>query len=579
MHFHMTMKLLSDFTNIRMSAGRILLSLLLSGLFFLSGCETHSHDVIITNGILYDGSGEAPVEGGIAIRDGMITHTGDLSDDFTAEKMIDADGKAVAPGFINILSWAGEPLIEDGRSMSNIKQGVTLEVMGEGWSMGPLTDRMAMIREHDQTDITYEVTWRSLGEFLDHLVDRGVATNVASFVGATTVRIYVLGREDRTPTETELEEMQELVREAMEEGAMGLGTALIYAPAWYAETDELIALAGAASEYDGIYATHLRSEGDRFLEAIDEMLEISEQADISAHIHHLKAAGTDNWHKMDDAIDKVEQARRAGLDITANMYMYTAASTRLSAIIPPWAREGGREAMIERFQNPIIRAEIINEMESEDSDWENFFQMVDSADDIILTGFRTDDLQRFTGWTLTEVARTYGTSPAETALDLITEDDYTINAVYHLMSEENLEKQVRLPWLTFGSDAGSIATEGVFLNRNPHPRAYGNFARLLGAYVRDKELITLEDAIHRLTFFPAQILGIDDRRGLLKKDYHADIVIFDPQEVQDRATYYNPHQYAEGVYHVLVNGVPVLLDGNHTNAMPGQVVRGPGWKP
>jgi len=552
--------------------------LVVPGLFSLSSCERHTHDIIITNGTIYDGTGGTSYSGGIAVRDGRITHVGELPDGLTAPEMIDARGMAVTPGFINMLSWADVPLLHDGRSMSNIKQGVTLEVMGEGWSMGPFTDRMALEREEDQGDITYDVTWRTLGGFLEHLEQRGVSTNVASFVGATTVRIYVIGRDDRAPSPDELAKMQELVSEAMQEGAMGLSTALIYAPAWYADTDELIALASAAAGYDGVYATHLRSEGDRFLEAIEEMLQIAEQAGIAAHIHHLKAAGTENWHKIDDVIERVEQAQRDGLDITSNMYMYTAASTQLSAVVPPWAREGGRQAMIERFQNPVIRAEIIQEMERHDPDWENFFQMVASPDDITLVGFRSEELQRFIGWSLAEVAELRGTEPSETVLDLITEDNSGISAVYHLMSGENVEIQVQLPWMTFGSDGGSIAAEGAFLNRNPHPRAYGNFARLLGHYVRDLGLVTLEDAVHRLTAFPARILGIDRDRGYLAEGYHADIAIFDPQEIRDHATYDDPHHYATGVHYVLVNGVTVLRNGEHTEAMPGQFVRGPGWQ-
>lgn len=556
----------------------ILLPLLLAALVFTASCERHSHDVIIINGVIYDGSGGEPYPGGVAIRDGRITHVGDLSADFTAPERIDAAGMAVSPGFINMLSWADVPLLHDGRSMSDIKQGVTLEVMGEGWSMGPFTDKMAHEREEDQGDITYDVTWRTLGEFLEHLESRGVSTNVASFVGATTVRIHVLGREDRAPTPDELELMQDLVRQSMKEGAMGVSTALIYAPAWYAQTDELIALSSVAAEYDGLYATHLRSEGSRFFEAIDEMMQIAEEAGIATHIHHLKAAGTDNWHKIDEVIERIEQARRVGHDITANMYLYTAASTQLSAVVPPWAREGGRRAMIERFENPVIRADIIEEMERADPEWENFLQMVASPDDITLVGFRSDELDHFIGWSLAEVAEMRGTSPAETVLDLITEDNSGISAVYHLMTEENVERQVQLPWMAFGSDGGSVAAEGKFLNRNPHPRAYGNFARLLGTYARDRGLITLEDAIHRLTVLPARILGIDTNRGHLAEGYPADIVVFNPDEIEDHATYDNPHQYATGVHYVLVNGVTVLRDGEHTGAMPGRVVRGPGWK-
>ena len=557
---------------------RLFLPLIIAGCLLFATCDRHTHDVIITNGIIFDGSGAEPSPGGIAVRDGRITHVGVLPDDITAPDLIDARGLAVAPGFINMLSWADVPLLHDGRSMSDIKQGVTLEVMGEGWSMGPFSDQMAREREEDQGDITYDVTWRTLGGYLEHLEERGVSTNVASFVGATTVRIHVIGHNDRPPSPDELAAMQELVREAMEEGAMGVSTSLIYAPAWYADTDELIALSSVASEYNGLYATHLRSEGARFLEAIEEMLQIADETGIAVHIHHLKAAGTENWHKIDDVIARVEQAQREGYDVSANMYMYTAASTQLSAVVPPWALEGGRRAMIERFENPIIRAEIIQEMERPDPDWENFFQMVASPDDITLVGFHNDGLQQFVGWSLQEVADLRGTVPSETVLDLITEDNSGISAVYHLMSEENVEKQVQLPWMTFGSDGGSIAAEGVFLNRNPHPRAYGNFARLLGHYVRDRGLVTLEDAIHRLTAFPAGLLGIDNERGHLAEGYYADMVIFNPEEIRDHATYDNPHQYATGVMHVLVNGVPVLRNGEHTGAKPGMFVRGPGWR-
>ncbi len=560
-----------------LSRGLLLLPLLFTACLLFTTCDRYTHDIIINNGVIFDGSGSEPVTGGIAVRAGRITHVGELPEYITAPDYIDARGLAVSPGFINMLSWAGVPLLHDGRSMSNIKQGVTLEVMGEGWSMGPLSEQMVREREQDQGDITYNITWRTLGGFLEHLEERGVSTNVASFVGATTVRIHVIGRDDRAPAPAELARMQELVGEAMEEGAMGVSTSLIYAPAWYADTDELIALSAVAAGHDGLYATHLRSEGDRFLEAIDEMLQIAEETGIAVHIHHLKAAGTENWHKIDDAIARIEEAQREGFHVSANMYMYTAASTQLSAVVPPWAREGGRRAMIERFENPVIRSEIIQDMEQPNPDWENFLQMVASPDDITLVGFRNEELQRFIGWSLQEVADLRDTAPSEAVLDLITEDNSGVSAVYHLMSEENVEKQVQLPWMAFGSDGGSIAAEGVFLNRNPHPRTYGNFARLLGHYVRDRGLITLEDAIQRLTAFPAALLGIDDERGHLAEGYYADIAIFDPEEIRDHATYDNPHQYATGVVHVLVNGVPVLRNGEHTGAMPGRFIRGPGW--
>lgn len=560
---------------------RPLLNIFFLVLFFVvvSCTPPYTHDIIITNGKVYDGTGAPPFHGNIAIRDGRITHTGDLPDDIRAVEMIDARGMAVAPGFINMLSWADVPLIYDGRSMSDIKQGVTLVVMGEGWSMGPYTDEMAKNREKNQGDITYDITWRTLGGFLDYLENRGVSTNFASFVGATTVRIYVLGYEDREPAEEELQKMKDLVREAMEEGAMGLSTALIYAPAWYADTDELIALSSVVAEYDGLYATHLRSEGNHLMEAVEEMMQIAEETGISVHIHHLKAAGTENWHKIDPLVERIEKAQKEGVNVSSNMYLYTAASTFLTATIPPRAREGGHRKMIERFLNEADRVNIIEEMECSEPEWENFFQMVASPHDIILTGFRTESKQKYTGLSLADVAELRGTSPAETILDLITEDDYSVNAVYHLMSEDNVEKQVQFPWMAFGSDGGSMAAEGLFLNRTPHPRAYGNFARLLGHYVRDRNLISLEEAIHRLTFYPAGLLGIDEQRGRLHSGYYGDIVIFDPNTIRDHATFSDPHQYAEGVHHVFVNGVHVLKEGRHTGAFPGVAIRGPGYSP
>ncbi len=549
--------------------------MMIAAAMLFSSCIRHSHDVIINRAMIYDGTGGEPFEGGIAVSDGRITHVGELPDDISARIQIDADGLAASPGFINMLSWADRPLLRDGRSMSNIKQGVTLEVMGEGTSMGPINEQMGSSRER-RTGQRYP--WTTLGGFLDHLEKQGVSTNIASFVGATTVRIYVLGRDNIAPDPEQLQQMKDLVREAMEQGAMGISTALIYTPAFYADTEELIALSSVASEYGGLYATHLRSEGNRFLEAIEEMLEIADKADIAVHIHHLKAAGADNWHKMDEAIDRVERAQRDGYRVSANMYLYTAASTGLTAVVPPWAREGGREAMIERFRDPELREKIIAEMEMRDAGWENFMQMVSTYDDIILTGFRSDELRPYAGKTLGDMIRMREMGPAETVITLIEEDNSAISAVYHLMTEDNLEKQIQLPWMTFGSDGGSVAAEGDYLRNMPHPRAYGNFARLLGRYVRDMELIPLEEAIHRLTGLSASVLGIDHERGYLSEGYHADIVLFNLDEIHDYSAYGDPHHYSTGVHHVFVNGVQVLKEGRHTGAKPGRVVRGPGWK-
>jgi N-acyl-D-amino-acid deacylase len=490
---------------------------------------------------------------------------------------IDAAGLAVAPGFINMLSWATESLIADGRSQSDIRQGVTLEVFGEGWSMGPLNEAMRREMLERQGDIKYEIPWTTLGEYLEYLVRRGVSTNVASFVGATTVRIHVLGYENRPPTPEEMERMRQLVRQAMEEGALGVGSSLIYAPAFYASTEELIELCKVAAEYGGMYISHIRSEGNRLLEAIDELIRIAREAKIPAEIYHLKAAGRANWPKLDEAIRRIEAARAQGLRITANMYPYTAGATGLDAAMPPWVQEGGHRAWIERLKNPAIRQRVTREMRTPTDRWENLYLMAGSPENVLLVGFKNEALKPLTGKTLAEVARLRGRSPEDTIIDLVIEDDSRVGAVYFLMSEENVRKQIALPWMSFGSDAESLAPEGVFLKANPHPRAYGTFARVLGRYVREEKIIPLEEAIRRMTSLPAENLKLD-RRGRLKVGYFADVVVFDPAKVQDHATYERPHQYATGVIHVFVNGVPVLRNGEHTGATPGRVVRGPGYK-
>jgi N-acyl-D-amino-acid deacylase len=534
-----------------------------------------TYDVVIKSGRIYDGSGGAPYVADVAIKDDHIEAIGTLEPD--ADRVIDARGLAVAPGFINMLSWATESLIEDGRSQSDIRQGVTLEVMGEGSSMGPLNEAMKQDMRQSQGDIKFSIEWTTLGEYLEYLVRKGVSTNVASFVGAATVRVYAVGYEDRRPTPKELNLMRKLVAQAMLEGAVGVSSALIYAPGVYADTDELIALAEAAGEYGGMYISHLRSEGNGVLEALDELITIARRANVAAEVYHIKAAGQSNWHKLDAMIERVEKARAEGLRITADMYNYTAAATGLDAAMPPWVQAGGFNAWVARLRDPAIRRRVIKEMTTPTTEWENFLLLAGTPDNILLVGFKNEKLRYLTGKTLAEVAQTRGKSAAETAIDLVIEDDSRVSTVYFLMSEENVKKQIRLPWVSFCSDAGSLATEGVFLKSSVHPRAYGNFARLLGKYVRQEKVIPLAEAARRLTSLPADNLKLD-RRGRIQKGYYADIVIFDPQTIADHATYEKPHQYATGMVHVFVNGVQVLKDGEHTGAKPGRVVRGPGWK-
>jgi N-acyl-D-amino-acid deacylase len=534
------------------------------------------YDLIIRNGTIYDGSGNAPSTGDIAIHRDSIAAVGKLTD-ARGKTEIDAQGLAVAPGFINMLSWATESLIQDGRSQSDIRQGVTLEIMGEGESMGPLNKAMKKDMVERQADIKYPVKWTTLGQYLDYLVHRGVSCNVASFVGATTVRIHEIGYADRPPTASELERMKRLVRQAMEEGALGVGSSLIYAPAFYAKPDELIALAKVASEYNGMYISHIRSEGTRLLEAADELITLVRDAKIPAEFYHLKAAGQSNWDKLDALVKKIEAARAEGLRITADMYAYTAGQTGLDAAMPPWVQEGGYKDWAGRLKQAAIRKRVQREMNTPTDQWENFFIASGSPDRILLVGFKSDKLKPLTGKTLAEAARLRGRSPEETAMDLVIEDGSRVSTVYFLMSEENVRKEIALPWVSFGSDAESSAPNGVFLKSNPHPRAYGNFARLLGKYVREEKIIPLEEAIRRLSSLPAENLKLD-HRGTLKPGYFADVVVFDPAAIQDHATYERPHQYSTGVRHVFVNGVQVLKNGEHTGARPGRVLRGPGWK-
>ncbi|MSP65087.1 MAG: D-aminoacylase [Bacteroidetes bacterium] len=550
-------------------------TIILFGLFLFSSSNSN-YDIIIRNGVVYDGSNSPPKYVDVGIINDTIAAIGDLKNK-SASQIIDAKGMVVSPGFINMLSWATESLIHDPRSLSDIKQGVTLEVFGEGWSMGPLNEQMKKDELATQGDIKFDIPWNSLGEYLNHLETKGVTPNVASFVGATTLRIYTIGYDNRPPTSEELDSMKLLAKQAMEEGALGIGSSLIYAPAFYATTDELVELCKVASSYGGMYISHIRSEGNKFLESVEELINISKRANLPAEIYHLKAAGKSNWNKMDKALKRISDARKEGLNITTDMYTYPAGATGLDASMPPWVQEGGYKKWVERLKNPETRNKVINEMKSPADEWENLYFSAGSPDNILLIGFREDSLKYLTGKTLSEVSRIRNLSPEETAISLVIDDGSRVGTVYFLMSEENIKKQIKFPWMSFGSDAGSLAPEGDFLKSSSHPRAYGNFSRLLGKYVRDEKVISLREAIYKLTSLPATNLKIK-KRGLLKPGYFADVVIFDPKKIQDHATFENPHQLSTGVEHVFVNGTQVLNNGNHTGKFPGRVVRGPGWK-
>ena len=533
------------------------------------------YDVILRDGLIVDGSGGEPFVGDVAIAGDRIAEVAARVQGRGALEL-DVRDLAVAPGFINMLSWAIASLFHDGRSQSDIRQGVTLEVFGEGWSMGPYTEAMRREVMERQGDLKYEVDWTTLGEGLERLERRGVSCNIASFVGAATVRIHELGYEDRRPAPDELERMRALVRGSMREGALGVGSSLIYTPATFADTDELVALAHAAAESGGMYISHIRNEGDRLLEAVDELIEIARRAGCPAEIYHLKQAGEANWPKLDDVISRVEAARAEGLAITADMYPYTAGATGLDAAMPPWCQEGGHARWVARLRDPATRARVIAEMRRPARDWDNLYRSAGSAANVLLLQFKNRALKPLTGKTLAEVATMRGTTPEEAALDLVVEDDSRVGCAYFLMSERNVHRQVGLPWMSFGSDAGSLAPEGPFLLSNPHPRAYGTFARVLGHYVRDGAAASLRDAVRRLTSFPARNLKLKDR-GLLSRGSFADVVAFDPIRIRDHATYAEPHRFATGVEHVLVNGVAVLKDAAPTGATPGRVVRGPGY--
>jgi N-acyl-D-amino-acid deacylase len=531
-------------------------------------------DVIIKGGTVYDGTGEKPRVIDVAIRGDRIVELGTFPSD-RSRSVIDAKGLAVAPGFINMLSWSTDSLIEDGRSQSEIREGVTTEIMGEGNSMGPLNDRIKERMRSQQGDIKYEIKWSTLAEYLRYLEQRGISCNVASFIGATTIREYVIGLEDKQPTTEQLEQMRQLVRQEMEAGALGIGTSLIYPPAFYAKTEELIELCKVAAKYQGKYISHMRSEGNQLLEAIDELLRISKEANIPAEIYHIKAAGQPNWGKADAMLAKIEDARKAGLKITADMYTYTAAGTGLDACLPPWTEDGGYPALFKRLRDPAMREKIAAEVRTPSDKWENLYLAAGSPEKILLSGFKSEKLKPLTGKSLAEVAKMRGKEPIETAMDLISEDESRIDSIYFLMSEENVKKEIAKPWISFGSDEASQAPEGNFLKSNCHPRAYGNFARVLGKYVRDDKVLTLADAIRKLSGLPASNVGLD-HRGFVQEGMFADVVVFDPATIGDRATFEKPHQYAVGVKHVFVNGVQVLKDGEHTGAKPGRALWGPG---
>jgi len=553
---------------------RAVFSFFLIGLLPVFGQEPPNFDVIIKGGTVYDGTGAEPRHVDVAIHRDRIAGVGDF-EKAKAKTIVDAKGLAVAPGFINMLSWSTESLIQDGRSQSEIRQGVTTEIMGEGESMGPVNDR---VREHmlrEQSDIRYDIKWNTLAEYLQYLEKRGISCNVASFIGATTIRENVIGFEDKQPTPEQLDQMRELVRQEMKAGALGIGTSLIYPPAFYAKTDELIELCKVAAKYQGKYISHMRSEGNRLLEALDELIRISREAGIPAEAYHIKAAGQPNWGKIDDLLSRIETAQKEGLKITADMYTYTAGGTGLDACLPPWTEDGGYPALFKRLRDPATREKIKTQVQTPSDDWENMYLAAGGPEHILLAQFKSEKLKPLTGKTLAEVAKMRGKDPIDTAMDLIAEDESRIGTIYFMISEENIKKELAKPWISFGSDEASQAPEGVFLKSNPHPRAYGNFARVLGKYVRDEKVLPMTAAIHRLSGLPATNLGLD-HRGFLKEGMFADVVVFDPAKIADHATFEKPHQYATGVKHVFVNGVQVIKDGEHTGAKPGRALWGPG---
>lgn len=526
-----------------------------------------TYDLILKGGTVYDGSGSSPTVADVGIKADTIAAIGEL-EDVRAEQVVDVSGLAVAPGFINMLSWANDDLLYDGRSQGDIRQGVTLEVMGEGSSMGPLNKEMKASMQSGQNNITYEVTWNTLGEYLTHLEEKGVSTNVTSFVGNATLRRYVMGYESRKPTEAEMDQMKQLLRNEMEAGAVGLSSSLIYVPSTHADTEELTELARVAAEYNGMYISHMRDEGDSLLQALDELLSIARNADIRAEVYHFKASGQQNWSKLDSAIAMIEAAQAEGLSVTTDMYNYPASSTGLKVVLPDWSKEGGYEGIMSRLDDAETRKKVLEEI--------SFPSCPPSG--ILLVGFRQDSLQQYIGQSLEAVASARGKTPEETVIDLFLANRGRIQAVYFSMSEDNVKKKIALPYMSFCSDASSMSAEGAFLENSTHPRAYGSFARLIGHYVRDEQVIPLHEAIRKLTALPAENLNIR-KRGKLVPGYYADVVVFNPETFTDKATFEKPHQYAEGMQHVFVNGVQVINNGEHTGATPGRFVKGPGYKP
>lgn len=542
----------------------------------LIACSVKKYDIIIRNGMVYDGNGGKPFKADIGIKNDTIAFIGDLSGE-SAKSEVDAKGKAVSPGFINMLSWSPVSLIEDGRSQGELREGVTLEVFGEGESMGPLNANMKKEMQQEQPIFKFNVNWNTLGEYMQSMEKRWISCNIASYVGATTIREYVIGEDNRDPTPVQLDSMKLLVKQAMEEGALGVGSSLIYPPAFFAKTNELIEMCKSAAPYGGGYISHMRSEGNHLNEAVEELITIAKEAKVHGEIYHLKAAGIGNWPKMDSVIRRVERARKEGIDIASNMYTYTAGATGMTAAFPPSLQDGGFGKLWKRLQDPAIRADMKKIMKTNPTDWENLYSGAGSADKVLLLGFRRDSLFKYQGKTLGEVARIRNTIPEDAAIDLIIQDSSRVEVAYFLMSEDNVKKQLALPWVSFGSDAASMAPEGNFLKQSTHPRAYGNFTRVIGHYSRDEKIIPLEIAIQKLAKVAATSLHIS-KRGELKPGYYADILVFDPATVKDNATYEKPQQYSTGMIHVWVNGVQVLKNGEHTNAKPGRFVKGPGVK-
>jgi N-acyl-D-amino-acid deacylase len=533
-----------------------------------------SFDIIIRGGTVYDGTGAPGRRADVGIQGDRIGAVGDLTS-VQATSVIDATGLAVAPGFINMLSWSTDSLLVDGRSQGEIREGVTTQIFGEGSSMGPLTPEMKRRAIEQMGDLKYSITWTTLSEYLTQLEERGVSQNVASFIGATTIREHVIGLEDKQATPAQLEEMRGLVRGEMEAGALGIGSSLIYAPAFYASTEELIELCKVAAQYHGKYISHIRSEGNRLLESVDELIRISREANIPAEVYHLKAAGQANWAKMDRVIAKIEAARKEGLKVTADMYTYPAAATGLDASMPPWVLDGGYDAAYTRLADPAMRKKIAAAIRAPSNDWENLYLAAGSPDRVLLVEFKSDALKPLTGKTLAEAAKLRGEDPVDTIMNLVLEDRSRVGTVYFVMSEDNIRKEIVLPWVSFGSDAASMAPELPFTKSSTHPRAYGNFARVLSKYVRDDHVLSMADAIRKLSGLPATNLELD-RRGFLKQGMFADVVVFDPATIADRATFDNPHQYAIGIRQVFVNGSQVIKNGEHTGAKPGRALWGPG---